>query len=555
MMPQEIDKHAKIIFRRVDFAFYAGCMRLSGAFTAKEKQMRTHIAPGRTQGMRRHRWLPPLLAALLATASAAAWPAEAVTGSAAPPRYRVIQLGTDPSASAADINASGQVAFTDVDGANTRARFYDGRRVRDLGTLGGPSASVAALNDLGQVTGTASVTRDGGIFHPYRWSQATGMVDLASTTRRSSRAVDINNKGQVAGTVPGTDADHGSHGFFWSPQTGMLDIGVLDFYSEAAAINYAGTIAGTGGPNSMSGPGAFRWTRAQGIRDLGTIHSEFSLGSDINNAGHIAGASPFTPGGAAHAFLWTPRTGPIDLGVGSGGASQSDATRINEKDMVIGRVRDRFAGPTPFNHGFVWSRETGLVEISAGHLDMESFASDLNNYGQVVGGFGVRNAGFRAYLWTRPLGVIDLNTRLVGVPAGLVLSGGSAISDNGMIVASSNTGLVLLVPPGGSRQAPVVGPLAFSGVPRPNALLSFSANFTDIDLRDTHKARWTWGDGGNSPGIVNGKNGAGNVSGQHTFRAPGTYAVKLTVTDSGGESTTVQRRVVVSEGTITTRPD
>lgn len=508
--------------------------------------MRTHIAPGCDQGMRRHRWLPPLLAALLAAASAAAWPAEVVTGRAAPPRYRVIQLGTNPGTAGADINASGQVAFTDVDGANTRARFYDGRRVRDLGTLGGPSASVAALNDLGQVAGTASVTRDGSIFHPYRWSQASGMVDLASTTRSSSRAVDINNRGQVAGTIPGTDANQGAHGFFWSPQTGMLDIGVLDFYSEAAAINYAGTIAGTGGPNSISGPGAFRWTRAQGIMDLGTIHSEFSLGSDINNAGHIVGAAPFTPGGAEHAFLWTARTGPTDLGVGTNGASQSDATRINEKDMVIGRVRDRFVGPQPFNHGFVWSRETGLVEIGAGRLDIESFASDLNNFGQVVGGSGIRNAGFRAYLWTREHGVIDLNTRIVGAPAGLVLSGGSAISDNGMIVASSNTGLVLLVPPGGSRQAPVVGPPAFTGSPRTNALLSFSAGFTDVDRRDTHRARWTWGDGSSSTGIVNGKNGAGNVSGQHTFRAPGIYTVKLSVTDSGGESTTVQRRVVVS---------
>jgi len=505
--------------------------------------MQTIIAPESSRGMRRHRRRLPFLIALLAAAGA--WPAAAAPLKPALPTYRVIQLGTDPDAAAARINASGQVAFTDYSNGNSRARFYDGHRVRDLGTLGGPSATVAALNDLGQVAGTAALARDGSISHAYRWSQATGMVDLGSGMRRSSSASDINERGQVAGTVLGGTATRGRHGFFWSPQTGMLDIGVLGFYSEASAINDAATIAGTGGPNSPSGPGAFRWTRATGIRDLGTIHSEFSLGSDINDAGHIVGAAPLTPGGAEHAFLWTPRTGAIDLGTGSGGGSESDATRINEKDMVIGRVRDRFVNFPPFNHGFVWSRETGLVEIDAGHTERESFASDLNNRGQVVGGSGIRNAGFHAYLWTRAHGVVDLNTRLVGVPAGLVLSGGSAISDKGTIVASSNTGLVLLVPPGGSHQAPVVGPPGFSGSPAVNRLLSFSAAFTDVDPREFHRARWTWGDGGADTGIVNGKNGTGNVSGQHAYRTAGTYTLKLTVTDSSGASTTVQHRVIV----------
>lgn len=152
----------------------------------------------------------------------------------------------------------------------------------------------------------------------------------------------------------------------------------------------------------------------------------------------------------------------------------------------------------------------------------------------------------RAYVWTRADGMVDLNTRLANAPADLELGVAVAISDNGSIVAAGNTGLVLLVPrTGGHHEAPVVAPIKLTGSPSVNALLSFHAGFRDADVRDTHKASWDWGDGSTSAGTVSEKNGAGNVSGQHAYRAAGIHTVSLTVTDSSGRSSTVRRTVAV----------
>jgi probable HAF family extracellular repeat protein len=354
--------------------------------------------------------------------------------------YKVIQLaGTSANAIGASINGKGQVAFTDeVSSAVTRAKFYDGKSVRDIGTLGGPSASASDVNDLGQVTGSANVNADGSISHAYRWSRATGMVDLAPGAPGNSNGNAINNKGQVAGSV--RLPSHIFHGFVWTPRTAPLDIGALgpSLSSSASVINDAGMVAGfaesgSGGPFSQV---SIRWTKAGGLHTIGTLPSEFTFSTDINAAGHIVGESPFPPGGESHAFLWTQRGGLHDLGTGS--LTSSIALALNDHDVVVGETQRRFVGPI---YGFVWTRATGLVEFKSQSPDLTASANDVNNRDQVVG--GIDN---HAFIWTRAEGVVDLNTRIPGAPAGLKLLDATKISENGSIVASANTGLVLLVP-------------------------------------------------------------------------------------------------------------
>ena len=199
--------------------------------------------------------------------------------------------------------------------------------------------------------------------------------------------------------------------------------------------------------------------------------------------------------------------------------------------------------PTPVDrNGFIWSRETGLIVIGTPEVD-RSETNDLNNRGQVVG--SLNGQGF---IWTRASGFVDLSSRVTGAPPGLTLFVGGAINDNGTIAANTNTGsLVLLVPQGAHHphQPPVAGTVTFTGPARVNALLSFAAGFTDVDLRDTHTALWHWGDGSSTAGTVSETHGAGNVSGQHAYRKSGIYTVRLTVTDSSGKRSTVERKVVI----------
>jgi probable HAF family extracellular repeat protein len=478
------------------------------------------------------RWLSSLLLALFAAGAVAQ--EENATVRPAQTTYRIVPLSPEQAITFVDINATGQVAFTEYVGGVSRAKFFDGRSVRDIGTLGGPGAIASAVNDLGQVVGTASVNAAGTLSHAYRWSRQTGMIDLGRRLPGESSGTDINNFGQVTGGAvfsPG----QARRGFLWTPETRtVVNIGTIDLSSYGSALNDAGTITGLTGGDTIR---AFRWTRREGMRIITPIGNEFTTANDINAAGHIVGAAVLTanPSQPAHAFLWTPREGLIDLGAGF--ANRTIAEKINDRDMVIGNVRDF----VDFPHGFVWTRETGTTEIGAGQPRTVTYTADLNKYGQVVGGFGDH-----AYVWTRAQGVVDLNTVLRAAPEGLVLQGARAISDNGAIVAQANTGLVLLVPTSASgSEAPVVGPVRVTGAPRVQALLSFSAAFRDADPGDSHRATWAWGDGARTTAIVSERSGRANVSGQHAYRSPGTYTVRLTVTDSGGRSTTVHRNVVV----------
>lgn len=499
--------------------------------------MQTNTTPASRPRIPWTRWFLIALAAWLAAWLAQAGAAPPPAASPALPAYRVIQLSTDPSTYGGAINGKGQVAFTEYDNGRYRARFYDGHQIRDLGTLGGPSAYAGAVNDLGQVAGVSELTANGAVTHAFRWSAATGMVDLTPAVKQNSTAADIDKLGQVAGTLIGTSGV-ATQAFLWTPQTGARGIGVLDAYSWATAMNDAGAIVGYGGADSPLGVLGFLWTPTGGIRNVGTLPEEFTLAADVNNLGHVVGATPFVNEPFpyyVHAFLWTPQTGPMDLG--SGSTDESSATAVNDHDMVVGRVRDFHI----FDHGFVWTRDMGLLEFAAGHPEIGTYVSGLNNLDQVVGGYDDW-----PFLWTRASGLVDLNTRLVGVPPGFRLTGTSAISDNGMIVANANTGLVLLVPATASAQAPVAGPIQSTGTPRANGGLTFSAAFTGADPASTHRATWDWGDGSKETAIVSERQGTGSASGQHVFRTPGIHTVKLTVTDNAGRSATVGKTVTVA---------
>lgn len=446
----------------------------------------------------------------------------------------MIPLGTNGAV--ADINNKDQVAFTFYEGDVPRARFYDGSVVRDLGTFGGPAAVVYALNDLGQVAGTASTGPDTP-YHAFRWSRQTGLVDLNGPGVGNSIATDINNKGQVVGVARFPTA-FPQRAFRWSPNTGMVNLGALgpESSSVAFAINDASTAAGWS--DEAQGPRLTQVTKwpagGGGPIALNDFPSIASLAEDINNAGQIVGSAAFDTRLNDQAFIWTRQGGLQGLGTEPSYLSWADG--INEKGLVIGEL---WATPSDRN-GIIWSRESGLLVIGTPGVD-SSETNDLNNQGQVIG-----TLNGQGYIWTRAGGFVDLSSRVVGAPPGMTAFFGAAINDKGTIVAGTNTGtLVLLVPRAVYHQPPVAGAVTFTGPARANALLSFAAGFTDVDVGDTHKALWTWGDGSKTVGTVSEKNGTGSVSGQHAYRAPGIYTVRLTMTDSSGKSSTVERRVVI----------
>ncbi len=155
----------------------------------------------------------------------------------------------------------------------------------------------------------------------------------------------------------------------------------------------------------------------------------------------------------------------------------------------------------------------------------------------------------RAVRWAGINTPIDLNTRLVRPPAGLVLYAGAAINDAGVILAHSNAGLVMLRPGTSGTNAPVLGPMV--GLPRFVDLgqdLALSIGFVDNNSAETHRASTTWTDGCPSTGpTVNEAGGVGKVTLRHRFCAAGFHTVTTRVSDSGGRSTLSQHDFLVED--------
>jgi probable HAF family extracellular repeat protein len=344
-------------------------------------------------------------------------------------RYRVVQVNHRPAAGV--LNASAQVAFSELqeDGSNI-LKFYDGKTITTIGTLGGRNAFVADLSDSGRIAGYSNFN-DSRFYHALRWSRQEGLVDLGTLPgSNESLASAINNRGQVVGYALYEDIARSS-ALLWDPHTGLRDLGDLGgHWAMALDINDAGRVAG----NSRTAAGvgmAFSWTEATGMVGLLPPGALGSDAREMNASGQIVG-NYVTADGITLMFLWTPGRGFETIG---------DMTlfpfALSNNDWIAGEIFLQ-------QSAFVWHRDLGVVDI--GFLPGGSFSNayDVNNRGEVVGD-ATTATGMHAFLWTRTEGLVDLNDRLVNPPPA-ELEAARHINNAGVILASTSAGLVLLFP-------------------------------------------------------------------------------------------------------------
>jgi PKD repeat protein len=94
---------------------------------------------------------------------------------------------------------------------------------------------------------------------------------------------------------------------------------------------------------------------------------------------------------------------------------------------------------------------------------------------------------------------------------------------------------------------PTVGAITVANKMIPSQTsLQATALFTDPGKDDTHTAKWDWGDGITTNGIVTGSHTSGIVTGSHTYSSPGVYKISLTVEDKdSGATTNVLQYIIV----------
>ena len=172
--------------------------------------------------------------------------------------------------------------------------------MQDLGTLGGSESFATAINDSGQVTGSA--TRPTGP-HAFLWDGTT-MLDLGTLGGSVSGGAAMNDSGQVTGSAP--TADGAFPAFLWDGTT-MIDLGTLGGTSAQWRCHQR-LGAGDGAfPYRRRELHAFLWDGTT-MLDLGTLGGSDSAGAAINASGQVTGISFHARVESSLAFLWDGNT-------------------------------------------------------------------------------------------------------------------------------------------------------------------------------------------------------------------------------------------------------
>jgi probable HAF family extracellular repeat protein len=234
---------------------------------------------------------------------------------------RITNLGTLPEggyeSAALSVNSAGQVAGSALNTTadptplflsavypmvmqttQSRAFFWEGDVMQDLGTLGGTDAAAALINERGQVMGWSYTGAAAGACNPalgsFIWDKEKGMRSVGSFGGTCAYAFDLNNGGQVVGWSSVT-GDQYSRAFV-SKDGLFQDLGgsIGGNSTFAFAINESGQAVGggqVGGDSSLYFHAAL-WTQIGQMTDLGTLGKDpCSSATDINARGQVVGGS------------------------------------------------------------------------------------------------------------------------------------------------------------------------------------------------------------------------------------------------------------------------
>lgn len=284
-----------------------------------------------------------------------------------------------------------------------------------LPTLGGTAGSASAVNDAGQVVGTARNSL--GIHRAYVWQQDVGIVTMPGSVLQSSSGTAINERGQVAGNFGSLTLLYG-RAFVWTPGGTVTDVPPVDDYFQVLGINDSGVVVGAG--DSLDG-----WARVPMLWSVptGTLRLVPSIPGGhlnaINNGGQMVGnlylGEAFLP------VYWTHRTSQQFL-VDEGLPGLGDATALNN----LGQV----AGVHSSSGAFTWSAAAGARALQ-GEAERVHTPRGINDAGLVVGEWADNDGRRGAVAWRPDGSLVDLSAL-----TGVALTAAPDANNRGQIVVN-----------------------------------------------------------------------------------------------------------------------
>jgi probable HAF family extracellular repeat protein len=366
------------------------------------------------------------------------------------PQYLITDLGPAGStlSQATGINNRGLISgFTIAPDRTSHAIVWYRRQVIDISQpgLGGSNSSAIGLNESGLVLVQAETSANDpenfcgyGTSHacvPALWRNGL-MTPLPLLGGNNGAAGGVNNRGEAAGAAETGTSDSdcptgplvngtGPLKFdfapvIWGTKPGQFKPLPLlggDRTGMALAINDVGQAVGISGscsntlfPPFTAAPHAVLWDSDGSVVDLlnlgGTGNpSVLAAGNAalaINNRGQVTGTSSLAENVTHHPFLWTRETGMVDLDV-LPGDNIGAGLAINNHGEVVGAS---IAGPDPLNgspRAALWRNgqkfDLNSLALPTSPLFYLLTAFGINDAGQIVG-FGVTNGELHGFLAT-----------------------------------------------------------------------------------------------------------------------------------------------------------
>ncbi len=317
--------------------------------------------------------------------------------------------GNDSEARAVSDDGLVVVGVSEDANGNPRAfRWNMQTGMQDLGALGGDWSEATDVSADGTIVVGWSYDSN-NIYRAFKWTEATGMQGLGAGDYSKANGISADGTAIIVDIYP--DA------YRWTAASGLVNLGTLGGSSSGATdIGFDSTIICGHSYVVSEDPYAFRWTVSGGMQTLSGASNIESRARSISSDGIIIVGTTEDEFGTEKAFRWT-QSGGFEFDI-AGNFSQGNAVS-GDGSVIVG-----YFG----NGAFRFSNTGGLEALNQTYSNLLTPGSDLSTAsgispdGQFIVGKGINSTSSQNEGFLLAVNGINSVNELTDYPSGFYLN-------------------------------------------------------------------------------------------------------------------------------------